>query len=128
MLPWAIVTSGSAPLVEGWLTALKLPRLGTSHHGRIRREWQAGPDVLLARRGRSWVSDPRAKVLVLEDSPAGIKSGKAAGCFVLGLVTQPTAEQVVEAGPDWVVRDLTSVKLRYRARMGRELPWSSGMG
>lgn len=27
-------------------------------------------------------------VLVLEDSPAGIKAGKAAGCKVLGLVTR----------------------------------------
>jgi glycerol 3-phosphatase-1 len=48
---------------------------------------------------------------VLEDSPAGIRAGKAAGCKVLGLVTSHTAEQVVSAGPDWVVRDLASVRL-----------------
>lgn len=32
--------------------------------------------------------DEHTNVLVLEDSPAGIKAGKAAGCKVLGLVTR----------------------------------------
>ena len=52
-----------------------------------------------------------SNVLVLEDSPAGIRAGKAAGCSVLGLVTSHSAEQVMAAGPDWIVRDLTSVKV-----------------
>jgi glycerol 3-phosphatase-1 len=52
-----------------------------------------------------------SQVLVLEDSPAGIRSGKAAGCKVLGLVTSHTAEQVAAAEPDWIVRDLDSVRL-----------------
>lgn len=33
-------------------------------------------------------ANENANVLVLEDSPAGIKAGKAAGCKVLGLVTR----------------------------------------
>ena len=40
-------------------------------------------------------------ILVFEDSPAGIRAGKAAGCKVLGVVTSHTLEQIVEAGPDW---------------------------
>lgn len=52
-----------------------------------------------------------SQVLVLEDSPAGIQAGKAAGCKVLGLVTSHTVEQVVAAGPDWVVRDLSGVRV-----------------
>jgi glycerol 3-phosphatase-1 len=48
---------------------------------------------------------------VLEDSPAGIRSGKAAGCKVLAVVTSHTAEQVLAAEPDWVVRDLASLRL-----------------
>ena len=46
----------------------------------------------------------------MEDAPAGIRAGKAAGCKVIGLVTSHTVEQVVEAGPDWVVKDLSSVR------------------
>ncbi|KAJ4295866.1 DL-glycerol-3-phosphatase [Collariella sp. IMI 366227] len=51
------------------------------------------------------------QVLVLEDSPAGIRSGKEAGCKVLAVVTSHTVEQVLSAGPDWVVRDLDSVRV-----------------
>ena len=50
------------------------------------------------------------KLLVLEDSPAGIRAGKEAGCKVLGLVTSHTVEQVLAAEPDWIVMDLTQVK------------------
>lgn len=57
------------------------------------------------------LSNAASDVLVLEDSPAGIKAGKDAGCKVLGLVTSHTAEQVLAAEPDWVVKDLKSVKV-----------------
>ena len=50
-------------------------------------------------------------MLVLEDSPAGIRAGKEAGCKVLAVVTSHTVEQVLSAEPDWVVRDLASVRL-----------------
>ena len=50
-------------------------------------------------------------MLVLEDSPAGIRAGKDAGCKVLAVVTSHTVEQVLSAEPDWVVRDLASVRL-----------------
>ena len=48
---------------------------------------------------------------MLEDSPAGIRSGKEAGCKVIGVVTSHTVEQVLSAEPDWVVRDLSSVRV-----------------
>ena len=124
--PWAIVTSGTVPLVTGWLDVLKLPHpevlvtaesvqngkpdptcydLGREKLGLgSRPEPAAGP-------GPGPEGESGAEILVLEDSPAGIKAGKAAGCKVLGLVTSHTVEQVVAAGPDWVVRDLRSVKM-----------------
>ncbi len=48
---------------------------------------------------------------MLEDSPAGIRAGKAAGCKVLAVVTSHSAEQVLAAEPDWVVQDLDSVRV-----------------
>jgi glycerol 3-phosphatase-1 len=62
--------------------------------------------------------DP-AGLLVLEDSPAGIKAGKDAGCRVLGVVTTHTAQQVKEAGADWVVEDLRSVTVARTEEDGR---------
>lgn len=60
-----------------------------------------------------------SEVLVIEDSPAGIRAGKKAGCKVLGLVTSHSIEQVVDAEPDWVVRDLSSARIVSEGRSGQ---------
>jgi len=67
------------------------------------------PEGYLLGRSRLGLTDPSKQVVVFEDSPAGIKAGKAAGCKVVGLVTSHTAEQVLAAEPDWVMRDLKDV-------------------
>lgn len=111
---WAIVTSGTIPLVTGWLKALSLP-YPPSEELLISAEsvenGKPAPDGYLLARKRLGLEAAEKMVLVLEDSPAGIKAGKAAGCKVLGLVTSHTLEQVREAEPDWVVRDLESIKV-----------------
>lgn len=110
-LPWAIVTSGTMPLVSGWLKRLDLP---TPEHLITAEAVQNGkpdPACYLMGRDALGLAGADRRVLVLEDSPAGIRAGKAAGCAVLGLVTSHTAEQVRGAGPDWIVRDLDSVSI-----------------
>jgi glycerol 3-phosphatase-1 len=109
-VPWAIVTSGTRPLVTGWLSILNLPipeHLVTAEdveHGKPDPACYIMGLQKLKMEGRS------SEVLVIEDSPAGIRAGKKAGCKVLGLVTSHSIEQVVGAGPDWVVKDLSSVR------------------
>ncbi|KAI0177142.1 haloacid dehalogenase-like hydrolase [Pestalotiopsis sp. NC0098] len=108
--PWAIVTSGTVPLVSGWLDVLKLPH--PEHLVTAESVQNGKPDPTCYQMGRSKLKlDEKADVLVFEDSPAGIKSGKDAGCKVIGLVTSHTLEQVVAAQPDWIVEDLRSVKM-----------------
>ena len=51
-----------------------------------------------------------SRVLCLEDSPAGIRAGKAASCKVVGLATTHSIAQLRDSGPDWIVRDLRSVR------------------
>ncbi|KAF4456475.1 glycerol 3-phosphatase 1 [Fusarium austroafricanum] len=111
--PWAIVTSGTVPLVTGWLRARDLPTPPSDHLVTAESVENGKPDPACYRLGRErlGLQAEDAQVLVLEDSPAGIRAGKAAGCKVLGLVTSHTVEQVVAAEPDWVVRDLSSVKV-----------------
>lgn len=50
--------------------------------------------------------DPK-KCLVVEDAPAGVRSGRAAGCKTLALLTSHTREQIEAAQPDFVVKDLS---------------------
>lgn len=109
--PWAIVTSGTIPLVTGWLKVLSL---AIPEHLVTAESVQNGkpdPTCYLIGREKLGLQAEGKELVVFEDAPAGIKAGKAAGCKVIGLVTSHTAEQVVAAGPDWVVEDLNSVKV-----------------
>jgi len=109
-VPWAIVTSGTTPLVTGWLNVLKLP---IPESLIVAEDVEAGkPDPTCYLMGREKLGlGAGAEVLVLEDSPAGITAGKKAGCKVLAVVTSHTIEQIAAAEPDWIVRDLRSVRI-----------------
>lgn len=109
--PWAIVTSGSAPLARGWLNTLHFPHpdyLITAESVEIGK-----PDPACYRLGleKLKLEHDSTRVVVFEDSPAGILAAKAAGCKVIGLVTSHALGQILAAEPDWVLQDLQSVEL-----------------
>lgn len=56
--------------------------------------------------------DEGAEMLVLEDSPSGVKAGKAAGFTVIGLATTHAMEKLQASGADYIVRDMRSVTMR----------------
>lgn len=114
--PWAIVTSGSKKLAKGWLDTLQLPHpevLVTAEsveHGK--------PDPSCYKLAAEKLKFSPARTVVFEDSPAGIRAGKAAGCKVVGLVTSHTLDQIFAADPDWIIYDLRSVTfIDYTAGM-----------
>ena len=119
--PWAIVTSGTRPLVQGWLDVMKLaqPRYLVTAE-----EVENGkPDPACYRLGAKRLGmetrDP-AELLVLEDAPAGVKAGKAAGFKVVALATTHHVEKLREAGADWIVRDMRNVQLLgYDGKTGK---------
>ena len=47
---------------------------------------------------------------MVEDSPAGIRAGKAAGCSVIGLATTHSIAQLRENKPEWIVKDVESIR------------------
>ncbi|KAI4238699.1 MAG: hypothetical protein LQ349_000916 [Xanthoria aureola] len=110
---WAIVTSGTRPLVTGWLDVM---RLAHPRNLVVAEDVSAGkpaPDCYrlgLDRLGLT-AEGSRPSVLVIEDSPAGILAGKAAGCQVIGLATTHSIERIQQSGADWIVQDLRSVTL-----------------
>ncbi|EPS37952.1 hypothetical protein H072_8418 [Dactylellina haptotyla CBS 200.50] len=126
-VPWAIVTSGTNILVNSWMSVMKLPlpEKGLVTADNVKN---GKPDPECYNLGLSKVfgadvgseafeAIEKDKVLVLEDAPAGIRAGKAAGCKVIGLVTTHTKEEVIVAGADWIVTDLSCVKA-VRGDMG----------
>ena len=116
--PWAIVTSGSRPLMTGWLDVMKLahPKINV-----VAEDVAIGkPDPACYILGRERLGlQTTDSILVVEDAPAGVRAGKAAGLVVIGLITTHTVEQIKEAGADWLVEDLRSI--RYAGRVGQKI-------
>ena len=108
--PWAIVTSGTTALMAGWLDVMRLPPPPVKV---VAEDVEVGkPDPACYRLGRDRIGlGVGAEILVLEDAPAGVRAGKAAGCKVLGLATTHSVESVRDAGADWILRDLESFKV-----------------
>jgi sugar-phosphatase len=61
------------------------------------------PDPEPYRKGAEWLKLSPADCVVVEDAPAGIRSGKAAGTRVIALRTTTTDDELLEAGADWIV-------------------------
>ncbi|PGH14160.1 hypothetical protein AJ80_06029 [Polytolypa hystricis UAMH7299] len=109
--PWAVVTSGTKALVDGWLDVLKLARPKNLVVAEDVEVGKPDPRCYLLGRTRLDLGD-EAKMLVVEDAPSGIRAGKAAGFKVLAVATTHKLEQLKEAGADWIVEDLRSVVLK----------------
>jgi sugar-phosphatase len=106
---WAIVTSCTRALAAVRIGAAGLPKpkhLVTStdvQHGK--------PDPEPYLKGAQILGVPAADCLVVEDSPAGIRAGKAAGARVLALRTTASDAELQQAGADWIVDDCAELFL-----------------
>lgn len=109
-VPWAVVTSGTRALINGWLDVMKLAEPKTMV---VAEDVENGkPDPACYLQGATKLGmKSGAEVLVIEDAPSGVRAGKAAGFKVLGLATTHSVESVIEAGADWIVRDLRSFRV-----------------
>src|SRR6266480_3340381 len=106
---WAIVTSCTRVLAAVRIGAARLPRpkqMVTStdvQHGK--------PDPEPYQKGAQILGVPAADCLVVEDAPAGIRAGKAAGARVLALRTTASDAELQQAGADWIVDDCAELFL-----------------
>jgi len=106
---WTIVTSCTRPLAEIRIRAAGLPlpkNLITSTditHGKPH------PEPYL--KGASVLGFPPQDCIVVEDVPAGIRAGKAAGSKVIALKTTVQQPVLQEAGADWIVNNCADIRL-----------------
>jgi sugar-phosphatase len=106
---WTIVTSASRRLAEVRLHAAGLP---VPRHLVTASDLQRGkpfPDPYL--KGAQILGIDPADCVVVEDAASGVRSGKAAGARVLGLLTTSTEEELSSAGADWIAKDLSALSL-----------------
>lgn len=103
---WAIATSCTKPLARVRIRAAGLPMprfLVTSNDVRYGK-----PDPEPYQKAAAMIGAAAQECVVIEDAPAGIRAGKAAGARVLALRTTEEDRLLAEAGADWIVTDCSS--------------------
>ncbi|MGP0019266.1 MAG: HAD family hydrolase [Candidatus Sulfotelmatobacter sp.] len=109
---WTIVTSCTRPLAEVRIRAAGLPlpkQMITSNditHGKPH------PEPYL--KGASLLGFPPQECIVLEDVPAGVRAGKAAGAKVIAFRTTVQESVLREAGADWILNNCAGIHLLDR--------------
>ena len=107
---WTIVTSCTRPLAEVRVKAAGLPvpkRFITSDditHGKPNPEPYLTAALLL--------NVPITECVVCEDVPAGIQSGKSAGARVIAFTTTTSADNLREAGAEWILSNCSAIRAR----------------
>jgi sugar-phosphatase len=97
---WAIVTSCTRQLAGVRIAVAGLPQ---PRHLVTATDVRRGkPDPEPYAKGAQLLGVLAADCLVIEDAPAGIRAGKAAGARVLALRTTASDPELLQAGADWI--------------------------
>ena len=116
---WALVTSSTRPLALVRLRAAGLPvpkffiTSSEVQHGKPH------PEPYL--KAASAMGFSASDCVVVEDVPAGIRAGKAAGAAVIGMPTTASEAELRAAGADWVVANCAAISLDVSNRPEEKL-------
>jgi mannitol-1-/sugar-/sorbitol-6-phosphatase len=105
---WGVVTSGTRDLARERLRycGLPVPKVLVTADDVVNGK----PDPEPYLKGAEWLGFAPAECLVIEDAPAGIRSGRAGGMRVLGLASTYKAEKLAEA--DAVVKGFRELSIQ----------------
>jgi sugar-phosphatase len=109
---WTIVTSCTRPLALVRLRAAGLPTPMKLITSTGITNGKPHPEPYL--KGASLLGYPAADCVVVEDAPAGIRAGKAAGARVIAFPTTMERQELQNARADWILRNCADI----RAAMG----------
>lgn len=104
---WTIATSCTRSLAEVRLRAAGLPIPGTMITSSDVRIGKPDPEPYLKAAGE--LGFAASDCIVVEDAPAGVRAGKAAGARVIAILTTMTCRDLEDAGADWVVQNCSNV-------------------
>jgi mannitol-1-/sugar-/sorbitol-6-phosphatase len=106
---WAIVTSCTKKLAHVRIRVAGLPEPKFIVTSSDITRGKPDPEPYL--KGARALSLSPSNCVVIEDAPAGIRSGKAAGAVVIALQTTESDELLRAAGADYIVKDCSALKL-----------------
>lgn len=106
---FAVVTSSTRPLAEVRLRAvgLKLPEYFVTSSDIVNGKPHPEPYLKAAKE----LGFSPGDCIVVEDVPAGIQAGRAAGCKVIALRTTTTEGELRRAGADWILNDCRQIEV-----------------
>ncbi|WP_319533709.1 HAD-IA family hydrolase [uncultured Cohaesibacter sp.] len=88
-IPWAIVTSGTVAIASARIKAAGIPSPSVLITADDISRGKPHPEPYL-KGAKGIMVDPQ-DCLVFEDAPAGLASGQAAGCHVIGIAATPSS-------------------------------------
>lgn len=106
---WAIVTSGSYDLVKARLNATDLPLPTYLVTADEVKQGKPSPEPYLT--GAKKLGLRPDQCVVVEDSPIGVRAGKAAGIKVIGVLSTHSKYTLQEAGADFTVNNLEHIQI-----------------
>jgi sugar-phosphatase len=104
---WTIATSCTRPLAEARLRAAGLPipkNMITSSDVKIGK-----PDPEPYLKAAAKLGFAASDCIVVEDAPAGVHAGKAAGARVIAFLTTMVRRNLEEAGADWILQNCADI-------------------
>jgi mannitol-1-/sugar-/sorbitol-6-phosphatase len=106
---WTVVTSATRPLAEVRLRAAGIPILESLVTAADIQHGKPHPEPYQKAAAR--LGYAASECIVVEDAPAGIRAGKAAGARVIAFPTTSNREELERAGADWMVRNCADISV-----------------
>jgi len=110
---WTVATSGPRAIAQFRLKFAGIPWLPTHITAEDVVHGKPDPEPYLAAAARLMVS--AEKCVVIEDAPAGVQAGVAAGCQVIALTTTHSASELLAAGATVITEHLGCISARLDA-------------
>ena len=110
---WALVTSAGRDLAVMRLTAARVPIPGTIVSGESVKRGKPDPEGYLM--GARLLGRRPDECIVLEDAPAGIAAGLAAGMRVIGVATTYDRARLAPLGCSAIVSTLADISVEPRS-------------
>ncbi|KAL1748653.1 HAD-like domain-containing protein [Schizophyllum fasciatum] len=102
---WAICTSATRKYSSSAVVAAGIAAPDVFVRSEDVKQGKPSPDPYLEGARRCGVKPEEC--IVVEDAPAGVRSGNAAGCKTIGLLTTHSREAMLAAAPTYLVKDLS---------------------
>ncbi len=116
---WAIVTSCTRPLAKVRIAAAGLPQPKFFVTSSDVTNGKPHPEPYLL--GAKRLGSAAARCIVVEDAPAGVRAGKAAGMRVIGFGTITGERELREAGATWILRNCADIRVEAVTANGVQL-------